>query len=85
MILEPEAEPARDDDAGRAVRKREIARDRAEAEAEAVERGDGEAVLALQRQRSDFLVGQAVDRFALNLRQRFVDRDDARPGHDPLG
>src|SRR3546814_8593164 len=49
MVLEPEPEPAGDDHALRPVCEREIARDRAEREAEAIERGNREIVLAFQR------------------------------------
>src|SRR3546814_17509175 len=49
MVLEPEPEPAGADHALRPVCEREIARDRAEREAEAIERGNREIVLAFQR------------------------------------
>ena len=85
VILELEPETARDDHAGRAMGQREVARDRAKAEAEPVERGDGKAVLALERQRPDFLVVEAVRALAFDLGERLIDRDDARPSDDAFG
>ena len=60
-VLEPQPKSAGDYHAGRPVREREVARDRAEREAETVERRGGERVLPLQRQRPDRLVIEARD------------------------
>src|SRR3982751_4907184 len=55
MVLEPQPQTARDHHPARPMRQREIARDRAEAEAEAVHRRHRDAVLALEREVPDLL------------------------------
>ena len=66
------------------VRQREVARDRAQRQAEAVERGGRQAVAAVERLGPDRLVVEPRHRASLDRGQRLVDRDDARAGDDAL-
>ena len=85
MLGKPQAEAAGDDDAAEpALRQREIARDRAEAEAEAVERGGGEAVVAGERGGPQRLVVAGADGAALDRGERLVEVGEAGPGDDAL-
>src|SRR3546814_12392938 len=74
----------RDDQCRSAVRKRKVARDRAEAHAEAVEGGHGKAVAPLPRRLPQRRVVLHADRQAFYPGKRFVDVGKPRPCDDPF-
>ncbi len=82
--FKPQAKSAGDHHALWAMRQRKIARDSAQAEAEAVERGQGQAVAIVQCEAPDLLVVELLQRTPLDLAQRLIDRDDAGAGDDPF-
>jgi hypothetical protein len=84
MVGEAAAEPARNDHAARALGEGDVARHRAEREAEAVERGGGEAVLARHRRGPQGLFVLIRRRPAFDRGQRFVEIAEAHARGDAL-
>ena len=80
MILEPEPQSARNHHPTGALCKRNVARDSAKRQAEAIERGCGQAVAAFQCSRPQRLVIDRRDRAILKDRERAIDIVEARAG-----
>src|SRR3546814_1421120 len=84
MVREPEPEPAGDDDSLRALGQGDVAGNRAQRQAESIQRGGGQAVLRGYRRCPQCLLVAVKRRAILDRGEGFVDIGQPGAGGDPF-